>query len=73
MKLFTTMILAVALVSASGCRQVEPPVQASEGVNASKPVYTCAGRTKAGGACKRRVKVKGGYCWQHEGQQKGGK
>ena len=34
-----------------------------------KPVITCAGVTKKGERCKRRVKKQGDYCWMHASQK----
>lgn len=34
-----------------------------------KAIYQCYGTTAKGLQCKRKVSIKGGYCYQHAGQK----
>lgn len=79
------LLVLVFVIAFSGCqRGVEPAAAAQSVVKpcttdadcerknpeaTPHPVYLCGARTKAGGTCKRHVKVKGEYCWMHKDQR----
>jgi hypothetical protein len=71
MKQLLVIALLAMSIGMAGCqRAYTPTVQAQDATEASesKPVHTCAGMTKKGEKCKRRVKNEGDYCFMHKDQ-----
>ena len=65
LKLLLVLFCCVALI---GCTKA-PAAQSTQAVATASPVskvaHLCGAPTKAGGTCKRRVKVQGTRCWMH--------
>ena len=65
------LLVLLGFFSLSYAGDQKKPERQTVTFEAAKPgsqVFLCAGKTKAGVACKRHVKAAGVYCWQHKTQ-----